>query len=35
MLDEATGQLPRGFKSLLQRLAENLKELDRQVRELE
>lgn len=33
--DESTGQLPGSFCTLLQRLAENLKELDRQVRDLE
>ncbi|MCS0592175.1 IS110 family transposase [Massilia norwichensis] len=33
--DESAGQLPGSFCSLLQRLAENLKELDRQVQDLE
>jgi len=33
--DASTGQLPGSFGSLLQRLAENLKQLDRQVEELE
>lgn len=33
--DESTGQLSGSFCTLLQRLAENLKELDRQVYELE
>jgi transposase len=35
LYDESTGQLPGSFCILLQRLAENLKELDRQVGELE
>lgn len=35
LADPSSGQLPGGFCNLLQRLADNLKELDRQVKELE
>ena len=35
LADASSGQLPGSFCNLLQRLADNLKELDRQVEELE